>query len=273
MKKNVYRALTIAGSDSGGGAGIQADLKTFMAHKVYGASAITAVTVQNTLGVKDVFMVPPETVAAQIDAVLSDIGADAVKTGMLWSREIISCVAGLMKSYAVSSLVVDPVMVSTSGHRLLKEDAVSSYLSVLLPLALMVTPNLYEAEILSGMAITSPASLREAALRILDCGPGWVLIKGGHRQFGEDDGFVTDLLTDGSLFEEIRKPRINSTSTHGTGCTLSAAITAGLASGADVAGAVRSAVDYTARAIMAAHPIGGGHGPLNHNINTGRYSV
>jgi hydroxymethylpyrimidine/phosphomethylpyrimidine kinase len=269
---NTPRAMTVAGSDSGGGAGIQADLKTFMNFNVYGATAITAITVQNTLGVSDVFMLPPAAVAAQIDAVAVDIGLDAAKTGMLGTREIIEAVAERIKYHDLARLVVDPVMVSTSGHRLLQEDAIKSYRDKMLPLSLVITPNLYEGEILSGMKINTLEELREAARRILDLGAQWVLLKGGHRQFDGGGAVVTDLLFDGRIFEEISNPRIDTTSTHGTGCTLSAAITAGLALGLSVPDAVRRAAAFTNGAIKTAVPVGGGHGPVNHRYKIGDIS-
>ncbi|MFZ5644484.1 MAG: bifunctional hydroxymethylpyrimidine kinase/phosphomethylpyrimidine kinase [Bacillota bacterium] len=265
MDNKAFLALTIAGSDSGGGAGIQADLKTFMAYNVYGSSVITAITAQNTLGVEGIHIIPAEMVEAQINAVIIDIGAHAVKTGMLGSRDIITAVTKCLKAHAVGNLVVDPVMVSTSGHRLLHEDAIDMYRSDLLPLALLVTPNLEEAEILSGQAIDSQISLKEAALRILDLGPKWVLIKGGHSKFGEDKNTVIDLLTNGAIFEELKNTRIDTVCTHGTGCTLSAAITAGLARGMDLPGAVKSAEKYLNCALKSAIPVGKGSGPVNHN--------
>ncbi len=258
------RAMTVAGSDSGGGAGIQADLKTFMNYEVYGTSAIAAITVQNTLGVSDVLMLSPAIVAAQIDAVAGDIGVDAAKTGMLGTSAIIDAVADRIKYHAIAKLVVDPVMVSTSGHKLLHDDAIDSYIKKMLPLSLVVTPNHYEAEILSGIRIETIYDLKEAARRILDMGTHWVLLKGGHRQFSSGESLVTDLLSDGSIYEEISNPRIATTSTHGTGCTLSAAITAGLAQGMSVPDAVRRASAFINGAIRTAVPLGGGHGPVNH---------
>lgn len=263
-KKAIPRVMTIAGSDSGGGAGIQADLKTFMNYRVYGTSAITAITAQNTLGVNKVLMLPPEMVAAQIDAVSVDIGVDAVKTGMLGTQEIIETVAERVKAHRIANLVVDPVMVSTSGHRLLQEDAVKSYIKHILPISLVVTPNLHEAEILTGRKIESVTELKEAAMRILAMGPQWVLLKGGHRRFSGEGSTVIDLLTNGDFLDEIRCPRIETTCTHGTGCTLSAAIAAGLASDMPVTQAVRRAEAFIHGAIKTAVPVGGGHGPVNH---------
>ncbi|MHB8158315.1 MAG: bifunctional hydroxymethylpyrimidine kinase/phosphomethylpyrimidine kinase, partial [Desulfocucumaceae bacterium] len=265
MTNKVYRAMTIAGSDSGGGAGIQADLKTFMAFDVLGTSAITAITAQNTMGVSGIHYIPPDMVKAQLEAVLSDIGADAVKTGMLGKSDIIRTIAGCVRLHGIKQLVVDPVMVSTSGHRLLLEDSEGSYRNELLPLALLVTPNLYEAEILSGQTIDSPGTLKEAALRILALGPRWVLLKGGHSKSGCSEDTITDLLTDGSFFEEIENKRYRTSCTHGTGCTLSAAITAGLARGMEIPEAVKAAENYLNEAIRTAIPVGRGNGPVNHN--------
>lgn len=262
--------MTIAGSDSGGGAGIQADLKTFTNFRVYGTSAITAITAQNTLGVKKVQNLSPDLVTAQIDAVMEDIGADAVKTGMLGGPAIVETVAGRVITHRIKNLVADPVMVSTSGHRLLQEDAVKTYIKAIFPLSLVVTPNLFEAEILTGKIIESVASLQDAALRILDMGAGWVLLKGGHRRFAGEDELAVDLLTDGDYFKEIRNPRIVTTSTHGTGCTLSAAIAACLALGMDVPGAVHKAEAFLSGAIRTATPVGKGHGPVNHWFKVGQ---
>ncbi len=262
--------MTIAGSDSGGGAGIQADLKTFVNFRVFGTSAITAVTAQNTLGVKKVQILSPDLVAAQIDAVIEDIGTDAVKTGMLGSPEIVETVADRVTTHRIMNLVVDPVMVSTSGHRLLQEDAIKTYIKAIFPLSLVVTPNLYEAEILTGKIIKSVESLQDAALRILDMGAKWVLLKGGHRQFAGEDEFAVDLLTNGDYFKEIFNPRIATTSTHGTGCTLSAAIAACLALGMDMPGAVHKAEAFLSGAIRTATPIGKGNGPVNHWFKVGQ---
>jgi len=252
-------ALTIAGSDSGGGAGIQADLKTFAALGVYGTSALTAVTAQNTVGVRAVEEVSPALVVAQIDAVLEDIGADAAKTGMLSSAAIIAAVAGRIGAHGITRLVVDPVMVSKSGDRLLREDAVRALRTVLLPLALVVTPNLPEAETLAGMPIGNRATLEDAARRIAALGPRYVLIKGGHAP-----GDPVDILFDGHAFRAYPGERLITTSTHGTGCTLSAAIAAYLARGVPVEDAVGRAKGYVAAAMRAANPLGRGHGPLHH---------
>jgi hydroxymethylpyrimidine/phosphomethylpyrimidine kinase len=254
------RALTIAGSDSGGGAGIQADLKTFAAFGVYGASAITAVTAQNTVGVRAIHEIPPEIVAAQIDAVLDDIGADAAKTGMLSSVAIIEAVADRLRAHAPLALVVDPVMVAKSGDRLLREDAVRALCEKLLPLAAVVTPNAPEAAVLSGVQVVDAESAREAARRIHALGPALVIVKGGHLTGERSD----DLAFDGREFEVLSGRRIKTRHTHGTGCTFSAAIAAGLARGAEPMTATRDARAYLQGAIEHAEPLGAGHGPVNH---------
>lgn len=254
------RALTIAGSDSGGGAGIQADLKTFSAFGVYGASAITAITAQNTLGVRAIHDVPAAVVAAQIDAVLEDIGADAAKTGMLSSAEIIETVAERLRAHAVAAVVVDPVMVAKSGDRLLREDAVQALRTLLLPLAMVVTPNAPEATVLSGVDVVDAASAREAARRIYDLGPAVVIVKGGHFEGETSD----DLVFDGLTFEILSGRRIATGRTHGTGCTFSAAIAASLARGLTTLEAARQARAYLQGAIENAEPLGAGHGPVNH---------
>jgi hydroxymethylpyrimidine/phosphomethylpyrimidine kinase len=256
----VRRALTIAGSDSGGGAGIQADLKTFAAHGVYGMSAITAVTAQNTVGVTHVQEIDPIVVAAQIEAVAGDIGVDAVKTGMLASAAIAEAVADAIAVRALPHLVVDPVMVSKSGASLLTESAVPVLVRHLLPLAEVVTPNLPEAARLAGRPVGTLEERREAANRIADLGPRIVVIKGGHAEGDE----VVDLVYDGQRVHELRGPRILTTSTHGTGCTLSAAIAAGLALGKPPLEAITAAREYLMAAIKAAPGLGRGAGPLEH---------
>ena len=218
-------ALTIAGSDSGAGAGIQADLKTFAAHGVYGTSAITAVTAQNTLGVIDWQALPADLVIAQIEAIAGDIGADAVKTGMLANAAIVEAVAAAISSLDLPLVVVDPVMIAKGGDRLLEEEAVQAMRTELLPVAHVVTPNIPEAEVLAGMPIGSVADMREAALRILGLGPRVVMVKGGHLDGPES----IDVVSTGAETWEIRGPRIPTTSTHGTGCTLASAIAANLA--------------------------------------------
>lgn len=258
---SIPRALTIAGSDSGGGAGIQADLKTFAAMGVYGASAVTAVTAQNTREVSDWLAMPEALVAAQIDAVLGDIGADAVKTGMLANAGIIETVAAKLREHHVTQLVVDPVMVAKGGHKLLEDDAVGAMIGDLLPLALVVTPNIPEAEVLTGMRITSWDDARTAAAKIIAMGARNVVVKGGH---AEDAAASTDLFYDGVTFREYPARRIDTRNTHGTGCTFASAIAAGLAKGLDVPGAVALAKAYVTMAIQHAYPVGHGHGPVHH---------
>jgi hydroxymethylpyrimidine/phosphomethylpyrimidine kinase len=252
------RALTIAGSDSGGGAGIQADLKTFTMFGVYGMSALTAITAQNTREVRVVLDLPPELVAAQIDAVLEDIGADAAKTGMLANAPIIETVASCVERWRLR-LVVDPVMVAKSGDALLESTAITTLTNVLLPLAEVVTPNLYEAEMLTGQRIETLDDMREAARAIHALGPRHVVVKGGHRS-----GDPVDVYFDGQRFGELRGERIQTPHTHGTGCTFSAAITAFIANGLDVQTAVANAKRYVTAAIRHAPGLGSGHGPVAH---------
>ena len=254
------RALTIAGSDSSGGAGIQADLKTFAAFGVYGASAVTAITAQNTLGVQMIHEVPARVVAAQIDAVLSDIGADGIKTGMLFSTAIIEAVANRLRAHGVTRLVVDPVMVAKSGDRLLREDAVAALRELLLPLAEVVTPNAPEASVLAGLDVVDERTAREAARRIQALGPRFVIVKGGHLGGERSE----DIAFDGTTFEVLSAPRIDTPHTHGTGCTFSAAIAAGLARGQSPLDAARAAKAFLHGAIEHAEPLGSGHGPVNH---------
>ncbi|WP_055109306.1 bifunctional hydroxymethylpyrimidine kinase/phosphomethylpyrimidine kinase [Paenibacillus ihumii] len=258
---SIARALTIAGSDSGGGAGIQADLKTFQELDVFGMSAITAITVQNTLGVQGVYPLPPEAAAQQIDAVSTDLGVDALKTGMLFSADMIEAVAGCIREHGWRNVVVDPVMIAKGGAELLLPEAVRAMKQKLLPLALIVTPNIPEAEALSGMSIRSMEDRREAAKRICAFGPAVAVIKGGHDEGGEQ---VIDLLYDGASFIELEGRRIQTVHTHGTGCTYSAAIAAGLAKGLPVLEAVQTARDYIQAAIEDSLELGQGHGPTNH---------
>ena len=259
----VPKAMTIAGSDSGGGAGIQADLKTFAAMGVYGTSVLTAVTAQNTLAVTAVHEIPVNNIAAQIHAVMSDIGADAVKTGMLSSSLIIECVASalaeLRDTPGVSRLVVDPVMVAKSGDSLLRREAVATLKERLIPLAAIVTPNIPEAEALTGLTIAGDDDLAGAAQRIIDMGTAAVVIKGGHRE-----GPATDLYYDGVSFREFTAPRFDTPNTHGTGCTFASAIAAGLAKGLTAEDAVAAAKEYVTEAIRHSFPMGQGHGPLSH---------
>ena len=255
----VPTAMTIAGSDSGGGAGIQADLKTFAALGVYGTSTLTAITAQNTVGVTAVHEIPVDIIAAQIEAVVTDIGADAVKTGMLASTAIIECVASEIQRHGVTQLVVDPVMVAKSGDTLLREDAVQSLCTQLIPLAALVTPNIPEAQALTGMEISSDNAMRIAAQRFIEMGARAVVVKGGHRE-----GPATDLFYDGSNFREFTAPRVETANTHGTGCTFASAAAAGLARGMTLQDAVALAKDYVTEAIRNSFPMGRGHGPLNH---------
>jgi len=255
----IPRALTIAGSDSGGGAGIQADLKTFAALGVYGMSAVTALTAQNTVGVHSVMEVEPAFVSAQIRCVVNDIGVDAVKTGMLANAAIISGVAGDIRELAIRNLVVDPVMVAKSGDHLLRRDAIETLLRELFPLALVVTPNLHEAGALTGFEVKNPDDMKEAAIRIKAFGPSFVVIKGGHLPAAP-----MDLLYDGNEFREYTNVRHNTPHTHGTGCTFASAIAAGLAQGLPVEDAVAQAKSYITEAIQHGLPLGKGHGPVHH---------
>ena len=254
----VARALSIAGSDSGGGAGIQADLKTFSALGVFGMTAITAVTAQNTREVTGIVELPPEMVARQIDAVVSDIGVDATKTGMLSSAAIIEAVADRVRHHRLTRLVVDPVMIAKSGAALLRPEAVDALRRLILPLALVVTPNLPEAASLCGRPIGTAAEMDEAARRIAEFGPRCVVVKGGHLE-----GAAVDVVYDGHRLERLETPRIATRHTHGTGCVFSAAITAGLARGQAPADAIRAAKTFITGAIEHALPLGGGHGPAN----------
>ncbi|MDD5210434.1 MAG: bifunctional hydroxymethylpyrimidine kinase/phosphomethylpyrimidine kinase [Elusimicrobiales bacterium] len=256
----IPRVLTIAGSDPGGGAGIQGDLKTFGAFRVYGLSVITAVTVQNTLGVRGVNPVAPRLVAAQAEAVLADIGADAVKIGMLASSAIVKAAAGCLKKYAIKKIVLDPVMLAKDGSALLAVNAVSALIKEMLPLALMVTPNAPEAARLAGIKVETRADARRAAKIISGFGPRFVLVKGGHLP----GKVCRDLLFDGREFTEFSSPRLATPNTHGTGCALSAAIAACLALGLEPRAAVKEAGLYLAGALRGSFSLGGGCGPLNH---------
>ncbi len=256
----VAKALTIAGSDSGGGAGIQADLKTFMALGVYGTSVITAVTAQNTLGVQGVVELPPEFVAQQFDSVLSDIGTHAAKTGMLSSSALVQIVSKKIQEYKLQKLVVDPVMVAKGGHPLLRAEARRVLAETLLPLALVVTPNLHEAGLLVGMDVHDRTSMEEAARRIKVLGPRYVVVKGGHLETE-----ARDVLFDGRAFRSYETAKLNTVCTHGAGCTFSAAITAALAKGQEVQDAVATAKAFVTKAMAAGVLIGAGHAPLNHS--------
>lgn len=257
----IAKALTIAGSDSGGGAGVQADVKTFSAFRVFGMSAITAVTAQNSVGVQGVESLPPEFVARQLESVLSDFGADAAKTGMLFTGPIISAVAAALKKYRTEQLVVDPVMTSDSGDPLLRPDARETLIRELFPLALLVTPNLDEASDLAGLPVTSREGMEEAARAIHRLGPRHVLVKGGHLK-----GEAVDLLFDGRTFTPFSASRIESANFHGTGCAFSAAITAGLAKSVALPLAIAGAKAYVTAAIRESFAAGRGRRVLRHFI-------
>ncbi len=253
-------ALTIAGSDSGGGAGIQADLKTFAAFGVFGTSAITALTAQNTVSVTGVHLTPPEFVVAQIDAVVSDLGCDAAKTGMLGTALIVEAVAAAIRRHALPNVVVDPVMVAKSGDHLLAAEAVDAVRRALLPVARVVTPNIPEAEVLVGGRIETLDDAIAAAHAIRALGAQAVVVKGGHL----DREDIVDVLADGARVVAISGPRIAGVHTHGTGCTFAAATAARLALGDDLEAAVRAAQAYVREAMRAGVPLGRGHRPLDH---------
>ncbi len=255
----IPRILTIAGSDSGGGAGIQADLKTITALGGFGMSAVTALTAQNTVGVRRVFPVSPDFVAEQIDAVAEDIGIDAAKTGMLAGAGVVATVAERVERHGIRPLVVDPVMVAKSGDALLEPEACAVLRERLLPLATVVTPNLAEAARLAGVAVGDLESMREAARRIRALGPRWVLVKGGHLA-----GEPTDVLFDGDEFRDVTRPRVPTSNTHGTGCTYSAAIAACLGRGMSVPDAMERARDALQSALEHSLALGKGCGPLDH---------
>ena len=255
----IPRALSIAGSDSSGGAGIQADLKTFSALGVYAMSAVTALTSQNTLGVNGIVEIDPDFVSSQIHSVALDIGVDAVKTGMLCNKAIISRVSSDVGCLGIKKLVVDPVMISTSGKRLLDEDAIETLVSKLFPLALVVTPNLHEAGVLTGMRVECAEDMRRAAVKLWRLGCGHVVLKGGHLQ-----GNPIDLLYDGEKFREYPGVRHETLHTHGTGCTFASAIAAFLARGSTIEDAVGGAKTYVDAAIAQGLPLGRGFGPIHH---------
>jgi len=257
--KSIRKALTIAGSDSGAGAGIQADLKTFAALGVYGTSAITAITAQNTVGVTQVLALNPKLVGAQIDAIIDDIGAHALKTGMLANAAIIDLVAKKIAVHRLKNIVVDPVMVATSGDLLIQKNAVAALRRKLIPLAIVVTPNIAEAEELTSMKLLTAADIEEAAKRIVKMGARSVVIKGGHLK-----GPAIDLFYDGKKYIELTAPRLRTKNTHGTGCTFSAAIAAYLAKGEKLDSAVALAKKFITRAIQSSFAIGAGHSPVHH---------
>ena len=255
-------ALTIAGSDSGGGAGIQADLKTFQQYGVFGTTVIVALTAQNTLGVRAVEVVPESMVSAQLLALAEDLPPSALKTGMLAEAGLVRLVSRAIRENGWAPLVVDPVMVSTSGARLLSTEAEEVVREDLLPLAALVTPNLDEAAILTGRVVHDPGTMERAGATLLRFGCGAALIKGGHLQGNE----ITDILVTTGQVRRFTHRRIETTSTHGTGCTLSAAIVAGLALGRSLEDAVADGLDFVHRAIADAPGLGGGHGPVNHMV-------
>ncbi len=256
------RVLTIAGSDSGGGAGIQADLKTMLALGAHGMSVLTAVTAQNSLGVQGFWELPVEAVREQFRSVVDDIGVQAVKTGMLSSPALVEAVAALLSEVDVP-VVVDPVSVSKHGDPLLAPEALGAVRTALLPVATVATPNLHEAAQLTGVTVEDEADLRRAAGALLALGPRWALVKGGHL-----DGDAVDLLTDGTEEHWLRAPRYDNRHTHGTGCTLASAIAVGLADGLPVPDAVRAAKEYVSGAIAAGFPLGAGIGPVDHGWRT-----
>ncbi|MGX2961200.1 bifunctional hydroxymethylpyrimidine kinase/phosphomethylpyrimidine kinase [Peribacillus sp. JNUCC 23] len=252
-------ALTIAGSDSGGGAGIQADLKTFSAHHVFGMSVITAVTAQNTVEVRSIQTMSQEIIRDQISAVFDDIEVHAVKIGMLGSAETIETVAEMLDTYKPQHIVLDPVMIAKSGDQLLEEDAVEALKKRLLPMATLVTPNIPEAETLAGITIQSKQDLYEACQIIEQLGAKAILLKGGHSA-----GDPNDLFYDGTNYSWLNGERIHTKNTHGTGCTLSSAIAANLANGLEIEAAIRQSKEYITQAIRDSFAIGNGHGPVNH---------
>jgi hydroxymethylpyrimidine/phosphomethylpyrimidine kinase len=255
----IARALTIAGSDSGGGAGIQADLKTFTVRNVFGMSAITAITAQNTLGVEGVHVIPLDMIAKQIDMVISDIGVDAVKTGMLGTSEVIGLVAERLKHHKVSKLVIDPVMVAKGGAKLLEDEAVKSLINDLIPIAAVITPNIPEAEVILGRSITTTEDMISAAKDIVSMGARGAVIKGGHLQ--EEP---TDVFFDGEEVFLFPGTRIQTRHTHGTGCTFAACITAELAKGRNLEQSIKTAKAFITAAISQELGLGCGHGPTNH---------
>ena len=267
MTKRYYRVLTIAGSDSGGGAGIQADIKTISAMGCYATSAITAVTVQNTLGVKAVHPIPLDILEGQIDAVLSDIGTDAIKIGMLYSLEVVNIVANMIEKYQVKNIVVDPVMMSTSGYRLIEENAIEVIKHRLIPLSRVVTPNIPEAEILVGCKISSEEDFDKVARRLSDNSGVSVLLKAGHL----DGDYLVDYFynAENGTMTTLPSKRVETQNTHGTGCTLSSAFAAALAKEDDLTLAAKSAKKYVEQAIIygAEYKIGEGYGPINHGFN------
>jgi hydroxymethylpyrimidine/phosphomethylpyrimidine kinase len=263
-KYRYHRVLSIAGSDSGGGAGIQADLKTFSANGCFGMTVITALTAQNTTGVGGIHAVPPSFAAEQLDAIYEDIGTDAVKIGMLYSAELIRVVAERLRKYGVDNIVLDPVMVAQSGDKLVEDDAVAAIKTHLMPLASVVTPNVPEAEVLCGHQPREPAEIEAAAKILAEYGSTSILIKGGHNEGSASSDLLYFPQEDRMI--RLSAERINTRNNHGTGCTLSSAIAAFLAKGANIESAVRNAKDYITNAIRAGadYQLGQGHGPVHH---------
>ncbi len=265
MYRHFKKALTVAGSDSGGGAGIQADLKTFSANGVYGMTAITAITAQNTKGVEEIHPVPSSIIEKQISAVIEDIGTDALKIGMLHNCETIKTVVAMVKKYKLKNIVVDPVMTAASGDKLLRDEAISTLTQKLLPAATVITPNIFEAEIILDRKIQSKEEFIKAAVELSTTGASAILLKSGHFDENKD---LSDILfiPETNEYTEISNKRINTTNTHGTGCTLSSAIAACLAHGDTIVKAVKTAIEYTHRAIEkgAGYKTGRGSGPVHH---------
>jgi hydroxymethylpyrimidine/phosphomethylpyrimidine kinase len=259
----MYKALTIAGSDSGGGAGIQADLKTFNAYGVFGMSAITALTAQNTIGVQGIYEVSPEFVFKQIESIMTDIGTDAAKTGMLANEKIVQVVAEAVIQFNIPNLVVDPVIVAKSGDTLLSSSARQTVKEKLLPLAKVITPNLFEAEALLNQNIKTLEEMKNAAAALKKMGCEWVVIKGGHREFEKE---AIDVVYNGNDFYLITSPFFETKNTHGTGCTFASAIAAGLATGLSPIEAIKKAKKFISMAIQNSLSIGHGHGPTNHFV-------
>ncbi|MEC1261506.1 bifunctional hydroxymethylpyrimidine kinase/phosphomethylpyrimidine kinase [Bacillus swezeyi] len=258
---SIFKALTIAGSDSGGGAGIQADLKTFQELEVFGMTALTAITAQNTTGVHGVYPLSPETLGKQIEAVAEDLRPDAIKTGMLWSAEMIEVIAEKIAAYDLENVIVDPVMIAKGGASLLNDEAVEKLTRRLLPLAYAVTPNIPEAEVLTGRSLKTMDDRKKAAQDLCEMGVRYSIIKGGHQPENEK---VTDLLFDGETFIEISNPYIETKNTHGTGCTFAAALTAQTAKGNGIHEAFQVAEAFVHEAVAHSLDIGAGHGPTNH---------
>ncbi|MDY6854468.1 MAG: bifunctional hydroxymethylpyrimidine kinase/phosphomethylpyrimidine kinase [Thermodesulfobacteriota bacterium] len=254
----IKRVLTIAGSDSGGGAGVQADLKTIALYGGFGMSVITALTAQNTLGIQDVYPIPIEFIKRQIDSVVTDIGVDAVKTGMLVNSDVVKAVANKMREYEIEKLIVDPVMVAKGGRSVLYEDALDALKSELIPLAFLITPNLHEASKIWGRKVENTEEMKKAALEIFKRGASNVLIKGGHLP-----GRSIDILFNGKEYFEYDSDRIHTANTHGTGCVYSAFLALEIAMGSTVSQAVKNAKDFIAIAIKSSLDLGKGHGPVN----------